>query len=273
MNELYSFSKLDLFNTCPRCYYYNYIKKIDRIPNVYGFLGGSFHDCLEKLQKGEISIEEAIDKFKEDCSTSELMGLDFPTEEAKKKYIKNLLLYLKSYKRLEGEFKTEEYFEVEIEGVKIRGYIDVYVIRGDEIYVIDYKTSAKFSKKELVKKENQCLLYAAYLQEKYPNKKIYCAFDMCKYTKNKRGTLKERAVEKDFTENAYVYVPFTEESKQKLKDFVRETYGKINSLDKQNKSKWKANNENYFYCNNICSARDICDKKKKYVKKKKKKKK
>ena len=156
--EKFSFSKLDTFNTCPRSYYLTYIKKVEREENVYGFLGSSFHDCLEKLQKKEITIKEAKDKFLNDISTTEIFEMEFPTEKSKKNYIECLMAYLDSYERLPiDNFETEEYFEFEIEGVIMRGYIDLYFIKDNNIYVLDYKTSSKFSKNDLEKKKRKTI--------------------------------------------------------------------------------------------------------------------
>jgi len=42
-NELFSFSKLTTFHTCPYSYYLTYIKENPRKQNVYGYLGGKVH--------------------------------------------------------------------------------------------------------------------------------------------------------------------------------------------------------------------------------------
>lgn len=259
MKELYSFSKLDMFNTCPRSYYLSYIEKVDRDNNVYGYLGGEFHDCLEKLQKGEITKEEAISNFKTAIETADMFDMEFPTEKSKNSYIDCLMEYLNNYEKLPIEnFKTEEYFEFEVEGTILRGYIDLYFIKGDNIYVLDYKTSSKFSKKDLVKKEKQLILYGLYLQEKYPDKNVtYLGFDMCKYFKNKRGTLKERTEQEESFGNGYVEVDFNEEKVEELKTYISGIVDKINQLDSSNIYDWKRK-ENKFFCDNLCGVKNYC---------------
>lgn len=258
--EKFSFSKLDTFNTCPRSYYLTYIKKVEREENVYGFLGSSFHDCLEKLQKKEITTEEAKDKFLNDISTTEIFEMKFPTEKSKKNYIECLMAYLDNYERLPiDNFETEEYFEFEIEGVIMRGYIDLYFIKDNNIYVLDYKTSSKFSKNDLEKKEKQLILYGIYLQEKYPNKNIvYLGFDMCKYFVNKRGTLKTRDTQEESYGNAYVEVKFTEEKKEELVDYIDSIVKHIDICDKEDIRCW-SKNINKFFCDNLCSVKKYCN--------------
>ena len=258
--EKFSFSKLDTFKTCPRSYYLTYISKIDRSNNVYGFLGGRFHECLEMLQKKEITKEEAIEKFKSDIETSEMFEMTFPTEKSKKNYIDCLMLYLDSYERIPiEEFETEEYFEFDINGVIMRGYIDLYFIKENSIYVLDYKTSSKFSKKDLEKKEKQLILYGMYLQEKYPDKEIvYLGFDMCKYIKNKRGTLKERTEFEESYGNGYVEVEYNDSKVDELRTYVLDIVNQIDSLDKNNIEEWKKN-KNKFFCDNLCSVQKYCN--------------
>lgn len=261
MKEIFSFSKLDTFKNCPRSYYLTYIKKVERGNNVYGFLGGEFHECLEQLQKEEITKDEAISKFKDSIETAEMFDMEFPTEKSKNSYIECLLEYLNDYEKIPvKDFKTEEYFEFEVEGVILRGYIDLFFVKDNDIYVIDYKTSSKFSKKDLIKKEKQLILYGLYLKDKYPDKNItYLGFDMCKYFLNKRGTLKERTeIYEESFGNGYVEVTFNDEKIKELKDYISEIITKINALDKKNIKKWKKNSKNKFFCDNLCSVKKYC---------------
>lgn len=261
MKELYSFSKLDAFKTCPRSFFLSYIKKVDRGNNVYGFLGGEFHECLEMLQKKEITKEEAINKFKESIEVSEMFEMEFPTQRSKESYINCLMEYLSDYERIPiDDFETEEYFEFEVEGVTLRGYIDLYFIKDDNIYVLDYKTSSKFSKKDLVKKEKQLILYGLYLQKKYPDKNItYLGFDMCKYFINKRGTLKERTELEESFGNGYIQVDFNNKKVKELKEYITGIVNEINSLDKNNIEDWERNVKNKFFCDNLCGVKQYCN--------------
>ena len=63
--ELFSFSKLTTFPTCPYSSYLTEIEKEDRHEQVDSFLGGKIHELLEYLQRGEKTKEEAKELFLE----------------------------------------------------------------------------------------------------------------------------------------------------------------------------------------------------------------
>lgn len=258
--ELFSFSKLTTFYTCPYSYYLTYIEKSDRKDNVYSFLGGKIHELLEYMQQGEKTKSEAKELFLGYLDDIEILGYDFPTENSGNNFKECILDYFDNYKPFEGvDFKIEEYFEVEIEGIPVRGYIDIYTITDDKyIDIYDYKSSSKFSKKDLETKKLQLVIYALALKEKYPDKEIRSLnFDMLKYSINERGTVKERNKMDNTHERAFIEVPFNEDNISQAKDFVRETYKKIKDLDPLEPTDWDAN-VNKFFCSNLCSNFDIC---------------
>lgn len=258
--ELFSFSKLTTFHTCPYSYYLTYIEKEDRKDNVYSFLGGKIHELLEYLQRGEKTKEEAKELFLEYLSETEILGYDFPTENSGNNFKECILDYFDNYEPFtEVDFQIEEYFEVEIGGIPVRGYIDIYTITDNKyIDIYDYKSSSKFSKKDLEVKKLQLVIYALALKEKYPDKEIRgLYFDMLKYSVNERGTVKERNKLCSTKERAFVEVPFDEENINQAIDFVRGTHNSIKDLDPLDPDEWEAN-VSKFFCSNLCSNYSIC---------------
>lgn len=68
-------------------------------------------------------------------------------------YLECILYYIENFVLIEcDKYYIEEYFEFDINGIIMRGYIDLYYVIDDKIYVIDYKLSSKFFKKDLFKK-------------------------------------------------------------------------------------------------------------------------
>lgn len=268
--EKFSFSKITSFNNCQYNYYLTYIKNIKGEQNIYGELGTSCHECIEGMIKGEMNIDQAIEKFTDDVDTCELLDMQFPKYKGSNEGIKNN--YIDSIKHYFNDFELycenpdfeaiEEYFEMEVKGTLFRGYIDYYYIKGDDLYCIDFKTSSKFSKKDLEKKKLQLIIYAMYLNKKYPDKKIYCMFDMLKYIKGARGGLKERH-KLDFMESGergLVEVEFNQENIKQLEDFVETNIRLINELKEKTEDDWKPIDkpkENYF-CKNLCGNKKIC---------------
>ncbi|HBF7454137.1 TPA: PD-(D/E)XK nuclease family protein [Clostridioides difficile] len=257
--ELYSFSKLNAFNTCPFQYYLTYVKNLNREQSCYGYYGNELHSLLEQLQQRKITNQEAIQKYNEVIEYANLMDYNFPTPNSRINYLECILHYIENFVPIECDrYYIEEYFEFDINGITMRGYIDLYYIIGNKIYVIDYKSSSKFSKKDLPKKSMQLILYAMYLKEKYPDKVIeYVAFDMCKYMKNEKGVLIDRnKVDSiDDCERAIVKIKYTKELEKQLIDFVIDTVTQIKQLDSNDESVWCKNDDksNQFFCKTLCS--------------------
>ncbi|MBG0082192.1 PD-(D/E)XK nuclease family protein [Clostridioides difficile] len=257
--ELYSFSKLNAFHTCPFQYYLTYVKNLNREQNCYGYYGNELHSLLEQLQQRKITNQEAIQKYNQVIEYANLMDYNFPTPNSRINYLECILHYLENFTPIEcDKYYIEEYFEFDINGITMRGYIDLYYMIGNKIYVIDYKSSSKFSKKDLPKKSMQLILYAMYLKEKYPNKIIeYVAFDMCKYVKNANGTLIERNKIDNINEyeRAIVKIKYTKKLEQQLIDFVTDTVNQIKQLDFNDERDWCKSDDksNQFFCKTLCS--------------------
>lgn len=257
--ELYSFSKLNAFHTCPFQYYLTYVKNLNREQNCYGYYGNELHSLLEQLQQRKITNQEAIQKYNEVIEYANLMDYNFPTPNSRINYLECILHYIENFAPIKCDrYYIEEYFEFDINGITMRGYIDLYYVIDDKLYVIDYKSSSKFSKKDLPKKSMQLILYAMYLKEKYPDKVIeYVAFDMCKYMKNGKGVLIERNKIDKINEygRGIVKIKYTKELEKQLIDFVVDTVTQIKQLDFNDESVWCKSDDksNQFFCKTLCS--------------------
>lgn len=260
MKELFSFSKLTTYHTCPYSYYLTYIEKAKRKDNVYSFLGTTIHSLLEELQSGRITTDGAKKEFLNKFIDTEILGYDFPTENSSVNFKECMIEYFENYTPFKNvEYHIEDYFEESIGDVVLRGYIDIYTIEdGKYIDVYDYKSSSKFTKKDLEVKKLQLIIYGIALKKKYPDKVIRSLnFDMCKYTKNKRGTLIERNKAETQSERAFVTVDFSDENVEQAIEFINDTYSMIKSLDSKDSNVWLPN-KNPFFCKNICSHYEEC---------------
>jgi hypothetical protein len=143
----------------------------------------------------------------------------------------------------------------------MRGYIDLWYRIGNNIYIIDLKTSTKFSKKDLPKKSRQLLFYGLALSEKYPDYNIYLQFNMLKYVL-RNGKLVERNKLDLFDEfpEGIVNVDFTDELVQEVKNYIINTVKEINLIDKSEIIYWNMDNDpnKDFFCKNLCSHRKLC---------------
>lgn len=272
MKNVFSFSKIGTYKSCPHSYYLTYIEKNNRVNGVYGVLGSKLHSIMEQLEHGKISNEQALEMWDSEISYLDFMDeLKFPTEKSKKNYIEDVRLYIQNFTPLDfgnTEVLVEEHFEIKVlDKYMLQGYIDLYTIDHNkkEITIIDYKTSSKsgFTKSHLLEKCYQLILYGIALENKYPGYKIVkTSFDMVKYAiHNNTGKVKERIeISPDEVldySRYFISVDYNEENKQKLLDYITNNIDEIMSLNNKDTETWKPI-KNKFFCDNLCSMKQYC---------------
>lgn len=260
--EKYSFSRLETFHNCRRLYYYNYIQKNRSGDNIYSFLGTITHELTQAMIQKQITNEEAVVSFKEAIDDAEMLDLPWMSENVKNKYVDCITHFLENYNPIENNtIRIEDYVELEVKGIIMRGYIDIWYRIGNTIYIIDLKTSTKFSKKDLPKKSRQLLFYALALGDKYPDYNIVLQFNMLKYGLRK-GKLVERVNLDLFDEysDGIIEVEYNDEGINDVKKYISNTVKEINLIDKSDIVYWSMdNNPNKdFFCRNLCSHRKLC---------------
>jgi RecB family exonuclease len=260
--EKYSFSRLESFHNCKRGYYYTYLQGNRSGDNIYSFLGSITHELTQAIIQKQITNEEAAQLFLEAIDDAEMLDLSWMSENVKNNYVSCITHFFENYSPVDNPtIRIEDYFEIDINGVILRGYIDLWYRIGNEIYIIDLKTSTKFSKKDLPKKSRQLILYSIALSEKYPDFNIVLQFNMLKYVL-KKGKLFERNKLDLFDEyeDGIVTVDYTEETIQEVIDYVTNTVKEINSIDKSDMVYWGMgyDPEKDFFCKNLCGHRLLC---------------
>jgi hypothetical protein len=261
--EKYSFSRLESFHNCRRGFYYDYIAGQRGGDNIYSFLGTITHELTQSMVQKQITNDEAVQQFKESVDDAEMLGLEWISENVKNNYVECIVHFLENYNPIDNNtIRIEDYFEIEINGVIVRGYIDLWYRIGNKIFIEDLKTSSKFSKKDLPKKSRQLLIYAMALSEKYPDYEIHLQFNMLKYVL-KNGKLVERnkldILDEDLPDGV-VLVEFTEEAVSDVKEYVTNTLKEINSIDKSDILYWHMDNDptKDFFCKHLCGHRQKC---------------
>jgi hypothetical protein len=260
--EKYSFSKLDSFHNCKRSYYYNYILNQRGGDNIYSFCGTVVHELTQAMIQKQITNEQAVEQFIEAIGDAEMLDLPWISENVKNNYVNCISHFLENYNFIHNDtIRIEEGFEIDINGVIVRGFIDLYYRIKNKIYIIDLKTSTKFAKKDLTKKSRQLILYAIALSEKYPDYEIILQFNMLKYV-----LVKDKLIERNklgiFDEfpDGIVEVECNDEAIQEVKQYVTETVNSINGINKDDISNWELGYDpsKDFFCKNLCSHRDKC---------------
>ena len=130
MSTVWSFSRLSLFEECPRAYYFTYCvePRLEELPNAYSEYGTLGHALLDEYAMGFLLAEELgneYDKRYLDYVRSKFPP--FPKGYAEKaynsglEYFKNFTGYGEQYEIVSSEQK----FTTEIAGHKFTGIVDL----------------------------------------------------------------------------------------------------------------------------------------------------
>ncbi|MBT5021222.1 PD-(D/E)XK nuclease family protein [Candidatus Woesearchaeota archaeon] len=168
-------SSINLYKQCPRRYFYSYILKYPTKPNIHLIRGNVVHNALEKFFNIELSADdEKIYKLK---FTKHLKKLFNDSWTAKKKSLARLGMLndelqfyydesmymlanwlnnfiekintdikengmdiISAFEKHKPHSIEEEYRDEEL---MVRGFVDVIHKKGEDVIVVDYKTSKK----------------------------------------------------------------------------------------------------------------------------------
>lgn len=261
MPQLFSYSRLDTFVGCPRNYYWTYVKGQRGAESIYSYLGSAAHDLAESIDRGEISNAEAVTRFMEEVDNADVLGLTWITPKSRTNYVECVQHYLQFHEvSADPNQRIEDVFAVEIGDIVVWGFIDKWSRNGDIITITDYKTSSKFSAKDLEHKKMQLYIYAEALSRYYPECKIQMRYDMMKYAKVGKAlkARNELPLNKEWNEG-YVWLEYTDESRKELYQFVDGIMAKINARNPNDINTWEMgeNPEKSFFCRELC---DHCNK-------------
>ena len=205
--HIYSISRLNAMNQCPYQAYLSYIKHEEQKKNIWAVIGGITHDALQTcIDTGcdESIIKESVLKELENL---ELLDIDFPLDRKgestiRNNWISNMTRFAEEFKTPKGIFKTEQLVLYPVPGrpnCYMQGYIDLIKHNNDNtITIIDWKTSAQFTKENLIEAGRQLILYGLAKQaEGYKIKKVsWCMLKYCITSwKLKNGKTKEKISE------------------------------------------------------------------------------
>jgi len=226
---IWSFSRLDTLWTCPYSFYSQYILKEEQTDNDWGIIGGSLHTAAEEIVKGNLAQEKAADYFYEG-----LPEISFPQfkPEYKDKLLGDCIHFLDNFPKIEAEvLDVERKFLIDIDGNKLRGYIDLELKDDKGIINLDWKTSSLsgFSGKKLRHKAKQLYLYAASTKEHFGEFPHTLRFYMV------RG-------------NKPIDIEFNKKDYQEALDWMKrviEIY--------ENTTEWEKK-EQFFFCKNVCGT-------------------
>ena len=160
--ELYSYSRLTTTEECWYEYYLTYIKRQQGHDNVWGISGTMVHEAHEKLYAGEVDKEYVSKKVDEFVDDMDVFGISFPNEKIAENWVKSMKHYAQNFTYIDGDnYIIEEPFLIKVDdNAYLRGFIDFQYTKDGKKYLVDWKTSSKFSGEKLHKAGRQLVLYA-----------------------------------------------------------------------------------------------------------------
>lgn len=245
--DKYSFSKLSSIHQCPYEFDLYYNKKIQGEGNSFASVGSLTHEILEKYMSGQILQFEMKDLFLENFDNYIPNGVKMKVSEKFSKdltsnYKDSCAEYLENFYGFDGYevVGTEQEFNLLItirdKTIILNGFIDL-ILKDDqgEYYVVDYKSKGAFKNKEEIKKySRQLYIYSLYIKFKY-------------------GKWPKKMWFEQFRINHQEIVCWNEEAMNETLNWVYDTVMLIQN------EQFYTPNKDYFYCNNLCSYRNICD--------------
>ncbi|TET66559.1 MAG: PD-(D/E)XK nuclease family protein, partial [Dehalococcoidia bacterium] len=141
-----SFTQISLYQSCPLCYKLQYIDGLKPKDKWYFSFGTTMHLCAEYFFKVKAPPPPSLDdllQFYEQNWLAE--GYETAEEETKyKAYGREILTKFWEIHRTDFRMPlaVERMFYIDIEGVKLRGFIDrVDKLESGGLSIVDYKTS------------------------------------------------------------------------------------------------------------------------------------
>lgn len=193
-----SASKVDLYNNCPRKYYYQYITKpikfIDTQPLVFGNI---VHKLLEEFHKNYLQykdkkycIIEALKIVVKDSYLRDNLKLKIISKKDIEAIKHIALAYLTKYSDINNVYVLEKSFEVKINDITISGRIDRVDKSDSFIKVVDYKTSRNIYTKEEITDSIQLPTYVLWAKQEFGNDiKIFSEYIFVKHLFNNKGVV------------------------------------------------------------------------------------
>ncbi len=167
-----SYTQISLYQSCPLCYKLQYIDGLESKERGYFSFGTTMHACAEYFFKVKVPPPPSLDEllqFYEQNWLSE--GYESAEEKANyKAYGREMLA--KFWEIHSSDFRmpiaVEHRFYIDIEGVKLRGFIDrIDKLDSGGLSIVDYKTDRELFTKEDLEKNLQLTLYQLAVEQSW----------------------------------------------------------------------------------------------------------
>jgi len=165
-----SYTQISLYQACPLCYKLQYIDGLKPKDKWYFSFGNTLHLCTEYFFKVKVPPPPSLEALLDFYETNWLSpGYESAAEEAKyRAYGREILteFWQIHHPDFRMPLAVERMFYVDIEGVKLRGYIDrVDKLDSGGLSIVDYKTNQNLFTVDDLKEDLQLTLYQLAVQE------------------------------------------------------------------------------------------------------------
>jgi len=159
-----SYTKISLYQSCPLCYKLQYIDGLEPKDKWYFSFGRTMHMCAEYFFKVRVppppSLNELLHFYEQNWLAE---GYESPEEEARYRVYGREIL-AKFWEVHQADFRmpvaVERLFNIDIEGVRLIGYIDrVDKLDSGGLSIVDYKTNKELFTTEDIERDLQLTLY------------------------------------------------------------------------------------------------------------------
>jgi len=233
-------SKIDTYETCPLQFKFQHVLRVPTPPSSAADTGSAVHAVIENITKYQIEGKTTTEEEIFDMLDKNWDSKAFENETAsnqKKDEAKTLLKTFLAWNEANPNtpIEVEKEFNLELGGVKFRGFIDrVEQTPSGKYVVIDYKTGSDRITKNTIKDDIQMNLYAMATEKLY-------------------GELPEKTILYYLAKDKLVENEILSSKVNEVKESIENTVGLI--LDEQFTAK-----PEYKSCR-YCSFWDICDEK------------
>jgi putative RecB family exonuclease len=167
-----SYSQIALYQTCPLCYKLQYIDGLETKDKGYFSFGTTIHKCAEYFYKVKVppppSLERLLQFYEDNWLSA---GYESAAEEASyKAYGRELLARFWEIHNPDFHMPiaVEWMFNIDVEGVKLRGFIDrIDKLESGGLAIIDYKTNLELFTNDYLARDLQLTLYQMAVEQSW----------------------------------------------------------------------------------------------------------
>lgn len=239
---VWSYSRIETYNSCPYSWFLKYIKKYKEKDKFYASYGSFMHRLIERYYKRELTKEDMLEAFLSRFST-DVKGTR-PRQSTVQKYIKNGSDYLRNFQPFDYKMiDVEKQVNFVIDDIPFIGYIDYLGEKNGEYYIIDNKSRVlkprsgrikpTVKDKELDTMLKQLYLYSAAIYQEY-------------------GKFPKSLCFNCFRTGIFIEEQFSKEVYSTVIDWAKKKIKEIEEADEFYP------NVEFFLCNYICGVSEDC---------------